>query len=189
MKSLFAPFLVLALVAASPAGSPTPAPTPTMDAHAYDDPAMHFEAPADYYLAGKQHVDSTKLEKATVVAIWVKFPGAGNQRTLTITLEPYEGRNVTGYEVYTENSLREQIDGVFVGGKQPMTLSNGMPAIFMSITSGSGFNSQKIYQVIWFDGLRGVSIAIHGRLGELTEDEAKAAFKTASATIYPRGRL
>jgi len=183
MKSLIAPFLLLALIAAAPS------PAPTFDPHSYDDEAMHFQAPADYLLGGRQAVDSTKLEKSTVVAVWAKFPGQPNQRTITISLEPYDGKDVKGYEVYTENELRGQIDGVFIGSKTPMTLTNGMPAYFLSITSGSGFDAVKIYEVIWFDGLRGVAISIRGRLGEITEAEAKAALHDASAVRFPVGRL
>lgn len=186
MKSPLAPILVLlACVAAAPA----PSPAPTYDPHNYDDAAMHFVAPSDYYLGGRQAVDSTKLDGSTVVAVWAKFPGAANQRTITITLEPYEGKNVTGYEVYTENQLREKVDGAFISNKTPMTLTNGMPAYFLSVTSGSGFNAMKIYEVIWFDGLRGVAISIRGRLGEITEAEAKAALADASAVRFPLGRL
>jgi len=185
MKSLIAPLLFLALIAAAPA----PSPAPTYDPRSYDDEAMHFQAPAEYILGGRQSVDSTKIDKATTVAVWAKFPGQANQRTLTISLEPYDGRDVTGYEVYTENELRTQIDGVFIGSKTPMTLTNGMPAYFLSITSGSGFDAMKIYEVIWYDGLRGVAISVRGRLGEITEDEAKAVLHNASAVRFPRGRL
>jgi len=183
MKSLIAPLLLLALIAAAPS------PAPTYDPRSYDDEAMHFRAPADYLLGGRQAVDSTKLDKSTVVAVWAKFPGQANQRTITISLEPYDGKDVKGYEVFTENELRGQIDGVFIGSKTPMTLTNGMPAYFLSITSGSGFDAVKIYEVIWFDGLRGVAISIRGRLGEITEAEAKAALHDASAVRFPMGRL
>jgi len=185
MKSLIAPLLLLAMIAAAPA----PSPAPTYDPHSYDDEAMHFQAPADYLLGGRQAVDSTKLDKSTVVAVWAKFPGQANQRTITISVEPYDGKDVKGYEVFTENELRGQIDGVFIGSKAPMTLVNGMPAYFLSITSGSGFDAVKIYEVIWFDGLRGVAISIRGRLGEITETEAKTALHDASAVRFPMGRL
>jgi len=185
MKSLLAPLLLLALIAAAPA----PSPAPTYDPRNYDDEAMHFRAPADYVLGGRQAVDSTKIDKATTVAVWAKFPGQVNQRTLTISLEPYDGKDVTGYEVYAENELRGQIDGVFIGSKSPMTLTNGMPAYFLSVTAGSGFDATKIYEVIWYDGLRGVTISVRGRLGEITEAEAKAVLHDASAVRFPRGRL
>ncbi len=192
MKSLFAPLLILTLVAAAPQ-APAPAPTATpvgyVNVHTYDDEAMHFEAPADYLFGGSQVVDSTKVDKPTTVAVWGKFFGQPNQRVIKVTIEPYDGKNVLGYEVSTENELREKIDGVFIGSKMPMTLKNGMPAYFMSITAGSGFDAMKIYQVIWFDGLRGVAISISGRLGELSEAEAKAALSNVSAVRFPRGRL
>ena len=174
MKSLLAPLALLALVAAVP----TPAPSPTPDPYVYNDTAMHFEAPRDYYALGQQQVDSTKLD------------GQQNQRTLTISLEPYDGgTDSTGYEVYVENELRGKIDGVFIGSKEAVRLTNGMPAYFMSVTAGSGFDAQKFYQEVWFDGVRGVTISLAGRLGEITDKEAKDAFKNASATLYPVGRL
>jgi hypothetical protein len=186
MKSLLAPLVMLALIAAAPA----PSPTATPDPHVYNDTAMHFEAPADYYALGQQQVDSTKLDGPTVVAVWVKFPRQQNQRTLTISLEPYDGGiDSAGYEVYVENELRGKIDGVFISAKESTRLTNGMPAYFMSVTAGSGFDAQKFYQEVWFDGVRGVTISLAGRLGEITDKEAKDAFENASAVLYPVGRL
>lgn len=185
MKSALVPLFALVLLAASPA----PVPTPTSDPHTYDDPAMHFRAPAAYLLAGRQQVDSTKLEKPTTVAIWVKFPGQPNQRTLQISLQPYSGRDIDQFETNLENDLREQVDGVFVSQKQHFSLKNGMPAMFMAISSGSGFNAIRVYQVIWFDGLRGVTISLQGRLGEVTESEAKETMSDVTAVAYPVGRI
>jgi len=185
MKSALAPLLALVLLAVTPA----PVATPSFDPHAYDDPAMHFEAPADYYLVARQQVDSTKLEGPTTVAVWLKFPRQPNMRTMQISFEPYDGKDMTQYETFVENTLREQIDGVFISSKKQFALKNGMPAYFMAVTSGSGFDSMRIYQVTWFDGLRGVTISIRGRLGELTEDEARAAMSDVTAVRYPIGRL
>jgi len=63
MKPLLAPFLFLALIAAAPS------PAPTYDPRSYDDEAMHYQAPADYILGGRQSVDSTKIDKSTTVAV------------------------------------------------------------------------------------------------------------------------
>jgi hypothetical protein len=169
-------------------GVPAPTPAPASDQHVYDDPAMHFTAPGDYYLLGRAMVDSKTLEGPTQVAMWAKFPGQPNQRTIVITLEPYEG-TLAGYEVNFENTLREKIDGVFVDHKERTTTSNGMPAFWIQITAGSGFDSHRQYQYVWYDGLRGVSVSISGRLGELDENEAKAALKNIAAVVYPVGRI
>ncbi len=186
MKPLIATLALFALLGAMPSPDATPTPSPWV----YNDTAMHFEAPHDYILAGIRQVDSKNLpDGQTTVAVWAKHPGQDDQRTISIKLERYDGTTLDGFETNTENTLRSQIDGVFIGNKEHITLTNGMPAIFMSIASGSGFGAQKIFQVIWFDGLRGVSIQMVGALGSLQAPEAKAALRNASAVLYPIHRL
>jgi hypothetical protein len=154
----------------------------------YDDPAMHFEAPKGYLLLNRRYVAVSDLGDPAVVAVWIKNPGQEDMRTLTISVEQYD-QAIDQYETNVENDVRNKIDDAIVANRTRISLTNGMPAYFLSITSGSGFDGKKIFEVIWSDGTRGVTIAITGRLGDLKEDEAKLALATISAVRYPINRL
>jgi hypothetical protein len=166
----------------------TPQPYPSADPHTYDDPAMHFEAPKDYYLVERRLLSVDDLGDPQTVAVWVKNPGRQDLRTLTISMEQYTG-DVDQYETNVSNDVRTKIDDAIVANKVRTTTPNGMPAYFLSITSGSGFEGQKQYELIWSDGVRGVSITVSGRLGDLQADEARATVANVSAVRYPSGRL
>ncbi|HVS47026.1 MAG TPA: hypothetical protein VMS32_10230 [Verrucomicrobiae bacterium] len=166
----------------------TPQASPSTDPHTYDDPAMHFEAPKEYFLVERRVISPDDLGDPQIVAMWVKNPGRQDLRTLTISVEQYNG-NVDQYETSVENDVRAKIDGAIIANKTRTTTPNGMPAYFMSITSGSGFDGQKQFELVWSDGLRGVSIVVAGRLGDLKEAEARTAVGNVSAVRYPIGRL
>jgi hypothetical protein len=157
---------------------------PTPDPRDYSDPGMHFHPPDGYVFMGSRRVNPADMEGATAIAAWAKFPGKENQRSITITMESYQG-SLTGYEGYVENTLRGQVDGLLVTKKELTTTPNGMPTFWMELIYGSGFTSQKRYQYVWYDGLRGVTLAVTGRTGELQESEAKVALNGVYAVLYP----
>ena len=166
----------------------TPAPTATAYAPGFDDPAMHFAAPKDYYAAPVPRHDPKVFETPATVAVFVKNPGKEDVRVISIAMENYDG-TLDGFEVNSENTAREQIDGVFVTHKERTTLSNGMPAYWVEMSFGSGFQSQKRYQYEWVDGIRGVTVSVSGRLGEVDRQTAREALKDLSATLYPSRRV
>jgi hypothetical protein len=108
-------------------------------------------------------------------------------RIITIQMETFDG-NLDGFEMVTENELRNQTDSVFVKKKTLTTLSNGMPAYWQDITIGSGFQEAKRYEYAWVDGVRGIVLAMTARYGTVTEDQAKAALSQASGVAFPRRR-
>jgi hypothetical protein len=158
--------------------APTPAP------NQFTDPAMSFTAPNGYYKANIPPHDPTDFDQPTVVAA---FANRGAARVITIQMESFTG-SLSGFEMVTENELRNQIDGVFFKNKQLTTLSNGMPAYWQEITMGSGFQTAKRFEYVWIDGVRGIVLSITGRYGEITEDDAKKALANASGVAYPRNR-
>jgi len=166
----------------------TPAPTATPSAPEYNDPAMHFVAPKDYYAAPIAPHDPQAFDTPATVALFVKNPGKEDIRVISIAMENYDG-TLDGFEVNSENTAREQIDGVFVTHKERTTLSNGMPAYWVEMSFGNGFQSQKRYQYEWVDGIRGVTVSISGRLGEVDRQTAREALKDLSATLYPIRRV
>jgi len=164
------------------------AEAPPFDPHnlAYEDPAMHFSAPKDYQrLQVPSGHDSAKL---STVAAFAKYPGKPEQRIITIAMEPYDG-TIDGFESNSENELRGEIDGLFVDRKTRTALSNGMPVWWQKLSYGEGLGSTyRRYSYVAFDGQRGISVSITGRLGELSEEEAKSALGDLSIVVYPGGR-
>lgn len=166
----------------------TPAATPTPYVPEFNDPAMHFAPPADYFAAPIQPHDPKIFEAPATVAVFVKNPGKEDVRVIAVSMQNYDG-SLDGFEVNSENTAREQQDGVFITHKEHTTLANGMPAYWVEMSSGSGFQSQKRYQYEWVDGVRGVTVSISGRLGEVDQKTARAALKDLSATLYPIRRF
>lgn len=160
----------------------TPAPAPNQ----FTDPALTFTAPAGYLKANIPPHDPTQFDdgKATMVAAFAQRDG---RRMISITMESFQG-TLAGWEMVTENEIRDQADGVFIKHKDLTTLANGMPAYWQEITVGSGFQTVKRYQYVWIDGVRGVVLSITGRYGDISEDDAKKALANASAVAYPINR-
>lgn len=158
--------------------TPTPAP------NQFTDPGMSFTPPEGYYKANIPPHDPTDFDQPTVVAA---FANKGATHVITIQMETFNG-SLSGFEMVTENELRNQVDGVFFKKKELGTLSNGMPAYWQEITIGSGFQEAKRFQYAWVDGVRGIVLSITGRFGEISEDEAKKALAGASSVAYPRDR-
>ncbi|GAC1500230.1 MAG: hypothetical protein NVS1B14_04050 [Vulcanimicrobiaceae bacterium] len=173
-----------ALAAPSVAASPTPAPRP---AFAYDDPAMHFAAPSAYFRAQMPPVNIEGVSHLTPVAAYVRNYGKEDQRTIVVSMRPFIGPP-SEWETMAENELRTLINGVFVRSKQETQLSNRMPAYWMKVIYGEGFGSMQQYLYAVTDGRRGITVSVSGRLGEITESEAKDALKDLSVVLYPYGR-
>jgi hypothetical protein len=162
-----------------------PPPSPAPDPHTYSDPAMNFTAPPEAVLLGRRTVELKDLgDDLQNVAEWAIFPGKENQRTIALAMESFPGAP-DQWEGQFESQSHNQGDGVLVRGKTPMSLLNGMPANFVEITYGSGFDTRKQYAVVWADGTRGVVLSLTSRIGEVSADEARQLLKNVTATRYP----
>jgi hypothetical protein len=179
--AVFAPATLFAQTQS--ADAPAPAATPS---NSFNDPAMSFTAPPDFKKVPAPQMDPTQFDKPTVVAAFVKNYGKAGVLTITITMENFEG-NAEGYDQVTENALRTSADGVFIK-KQATKLSNGMPAYWQEITIGNGFNEIKRFQYVWADGVRGVQLAVMGRFGDISNDDAQKILSQVSAVAYPKYR-
>jgi hypothetical protein len=171
----------LALAQGAPQGA-----QPQGDPSVYDDPAMHFQAPAGYKLLGKHPVSEEDLgEDPQTVAGWSS--GDKPPKVIVIQQESYDG-DLSGFDGVFEQQLRSQFDDALISHKESISLQNGMPAMFMEMTAGSGFNERKGYVVLWADGARGVAITLMAQLGDVDEATAKRVLSDASAVRYPVGR-
>lgn len=160
-------------------------PTPTPDPHTYSDPAMNFTAPPEARLLARRNVDLAELpEDLEPIARWVINPGKENAVVIDLSMESFEGAP-DQWEGQFESQMHGAADGVLIKNKTPMSLLNGMPATFVEVMMGSGFDSHKEFAVVWADGQRGVALSIGGRLGDVDADQARAFLRNVTAVRYP----
>jgi hypothetical protein len=186
MTRLFV-FLAALLAAASfaVARAQVPEATPSPDPHVYSDPAMTFTAPADALLISRQDVGLDSLgDDLQPVALWVLHPGKEDARTIQLQMEAYNGPP-DQWEGQFESQTHGSQDGTLIRNKTPMALLNGMPAYFVEVAYGSGFDARKEFAIVWADGQRGVVLSETSRLGDASADEAHAVLKQVTAVRYP----
>jgi hypothetical protein len=166
-----------------------PEPSPTMlDQHLYIDPGLEFKAPPEAYLVGRRVVPAAALgEDLEPVAVWAIYPGKPEVRLLKIEMESFSN-NPAQWEGQFESQMHGKQDGLLFKRRTPMTLTNGMPATFVEVTYGNGFDAKKEFAVVYADGSRGVVISVTGRIGEANAEEAQLWMKDAKAVRYPLDR-
>ncbi len=173
-----------ACVTASALAQVTP-PSPTPDPHVYTDPAMHFVAPPDAVLVTRNQTSLDALgNDLQTVAVWVLHAGKEDSRTIQLAMESYTG-SPDQWEGQFESQTHGSQEGTLIRGKTAMTLQNGMPAYFVEVAYGSGFDARKVFAIVWADGQRGVVLSETSRIGDATPEEAKRVLKDVSATAYP----
>lgn len=176
----------LLFAAAATASAQVEEPTPAPDPHVFSDAAMTFTAPPDAVLVGRQYgTDPDHLSQdLQTVAAWVLYPNKENARTIQLAMEDYTGPP-SDWEGQFESQTHGSQDGTLIRDKTPMTLLNGMPATFVEIASGSGFDARKQYAIVWADGQRGIVLSETVRLGDAGPDEAKRVLRQVTAVAYP----
>jgi hypothetical protein len=162
-----------------------PPPTPTPDPHTYSDPGMTYTAPANAILVSRQEISPDQLgDDLQTVAVWVLHPGQEDARTIQLAMEAYDGPP-DQWEGQFESQTHSTQDGSLIRNKTPITLLNGMPAYFVEVAYGSGFDAKKEFAVVWADGQRGVVLAEVSRLGDASAAEAQEMLKQVTAVRYP----
>jgi hypothetical protein len=185
IRSLLIITVLLAWAAGPAARAQTAAAGPTPDPHTYSDPAMNFTAPATAVLINRQPIPLDQLSgDLQPVAVWVLNPGKEDARMITLAMEAFTGAP-SDWEGVFESQTHSSQDGTLIRNKQPMTLLNGMPATFVEVAYGGGFDARKEYAIVWADGERGIVLSETSRLGDASSDEAKEVLKQATAVRYP----
>jgi hypothetical protein len=146
---------------------------------------MNFTAPADAVLMGRRELKLGDLtDDLETVAQWVLDPGKEDARVIAIAMESYDGPPEQ-WEAQFESQTHNAQDGSLIRNQTPMGLLNGMPAHFVEVTYGSGFDSRKEYAIVWADGLRGIVLSLTARVGDVSADEAKKLLQNVTAVRYP----
>jgi hypothetical protein len=187
MKRLLLSFVaLLAMSGGRVLAQTAAAASPTPDPRVYTDAAMNFTAPANAILAGR--VISFSLDSLNSdlqpVATWVIRPGQEDARTIQLQMESYTG-SPSQWEAQFESQTHSSDSSSLIRNKTPMTLLNGMPATFVEVAYGSGFDARKEYAVVWADGQRGIVLEETTRIGDTSSDQAKEVLKQVTAVAYP----
>lgn len=155
------------------------------DPRTYTDPAMTYTAPANAYLIARQVLPPNQLgQDLQPVAAWVLNPGKEDARSIQLSMEAYDGPPEQ-WESQFESQTHSSQDGTLIRNKTPMALLNGMPAYFVEVAYGSGFDAKKEFAIVWADGQRGIVLSETTRLGDATAEEAKEVLKQVTAVQYP----
>jgi hypothetical protein len=161
------------------------APTPSPDPMTYTDPGMSFTAPAGAVPIARQEIPLSELgQDLTVVAAWALDPGKEDARTIQLSMEAFDGPPEQWEGVFESQTHGSQ-DGTLIRNKTPMALLNGMPAYFVEVAYGSGFDARKEYAIVWADGQRGIVLSETSRMGDASDDEARRVLKQVTAVRYP----
>jgi hypothetical protein len=186
-RSLGLFLLAALLIAPLRVGAQVPAPTPTIDGQTYEDLGMHFTAPPQFHPLFQRKIKVADLpDDPAVVAGWTTYEQ--HPHRLMIAQAAYAG-NLDGWDNTYTQTLRNQGDGTQLKNRQSITLKNGMPARYLELTTGTGFDLTKGYVVMWADGHRGVAEVLTSLVGELDEKKAKEILLgDASAVRYPLNR-
>lgn len=181
LAALFVALLALPAIA----GAQDQNAAPPADPLEYDDAAMHYTAPQNAKLVGDiQHPTlATLSQDPTPVARWV-IGSNQDVKVISIVMELYSG-SLDGFETTYADDMRSNDSSTLVKSKDTVMLQNGMPAMFLDVTQGSGFDTHKIYAYLWIDSQRAVILSVEAMLGYLEADQAKRLLAGATAVKYP----
>ena len=188
-RRYFFALLALFAFANATAGAAISSPPPaTLDQRTYNDPAMHYVAPAGVVLIGMRHVPYQAASHMTPVAIWATDVGKRKARVISLSFERFSHGSLRGFYTTYINELRSASKGGTFVRRKNAILVNGMPAYWVRVNSGEGLSQMRSYAYIWYDGVRGVVLSEQARAGSIRERQAKRDLAGASAVAYPVGR-
>ena len=157
------------------------APPPAPQSLSYDDASVHYTAPD-----GWTRVEVPQGDDA-VGALFVKAISRTETRTISLKIKP-DDSTLEGLDQSTEIEIRTGGTDVFIDKRRQVTLANGMPAWFISFSSGDDMSRMRFYTYIVTDTKRSVIISYGGRNGMVEENDAKAALASLAVVVYPETR-
>lgn len=170
-----------------PAGVSAQSTSTPSDPHTYNDPAMSYTAPSDYLRIPVPPQPPIGFNGTVVQAAYVRHPRQPDSTVISLRMEAYTD-DLDSYEQAAESEARNAgSDQVFIH-KTMTTLSNGMPAYFLDVTIGEDVGEQRIFEWVWVDGVRGVTLSVAGRFGTIDDRSAKKVLANVSAVAYPKNR-
>jgi hypothetical protein len=158
------------------------------DPLSYDDPGMHFKAPDGWTRLEVPPDDPNSSDKRTVAA-FAYHAGRSDQRTIVITIEPYDG-SLDSYERSHESDMRSGSDSAFIEEHTKTALANGMPAYFFRARTGDPSSNHDVerQEYLVIDTQRGIDVALISAVGEVGTQDAKDALASLYVVVYPERR-
>ena len=163
-------------------GAALAAPALGEDSLSYDDPGMHFSAPAGWT---RVDVSGAQGGQNAPVAAFVYHAGRSDAHSITITIVDND-QSLDAFERGHETDLRKASDGTFIQNREAMKLSNGMPVFFVkSSTSSDSGQFVARYEYVVIDGQRGITVSYAGNSSDTDEKSALAALSSLYVVAYP----
>lgn len=165
------------------------APARSADAPAFDDPGMHFSAPTGWTRVDQSQIaaNAGDSQQDPPAAVFVFHPGERDQRTIVITIAPFDG-SLDALDTRHESDLRAGGDATFIEKRTKTTLANGMPAYWLRISSGADAGRfMRRYEYVVYDSVRSIVVTFSGRQGDVTDADAQAALGSLYVVAFPRG--
>jgi hypothetical protein len=159
--------------------------TAAADPLSYDDPGMHYQAPAGWERLDLG--DATGKEDSPA-AVFTIDKGKVNARSVIIQIKPFDG-SLNEFVSNRRGELRQGSDNVtiFINKQQPVTLANGMPAFLIEASSNSdSAPSRKSYEYLIIDGQRSIDVTYSGLVGDINDDGGKATLSSLYVVAYPK---
>jgi hypothetical protein len=162
----------------------TALPALAADPLSYDDPGMHYSAPTGWTRVPlPPHQDGDDEQPA---ALFVYRAGQYNARSIVVKIVD-STEDLGTFESEQEEALRAPGDATYVKKRQPLQLTNGMPAFLLeSTTSGDTGASISRFEYVVIDGQRGITVTYVGSTSDVDEKTALAALSTLYVVAYPR---
>ena len=188
VKRTFAFVAIAATLACLPTPSlaaPSYAGAPAAATALYDDPSVHFVPPPGFTQLSAPTVELG--DHLTPVAGFIQNRGRSDQLLITVSLMNYEASSFDGFGSAVEQELRSQIDGALIR-RNSERLHNGMPAYFLKVAYGEGFDSMLQFGYAVYDGRRAIYVAVAGHVGVVDDGSAHELLKNLAVVVYPRRR-
>ncbi len=180
------PFPILSAIALT---AVLAAPAQAADPLSYDDPGMHFKAPAGFERVdlGAPSQDADESDTSRPAAVFVSNRGRRDQRSIVIEVHPGSD-SLDAFEANAEQDLRKGNDSARVDKKEKTALANGMPAYFLRVSSGDGLEAIWRYEYVVVDGTRDIDVTYTAHQGEVDAQAAKDALASLYVVVYPHNR-
>jgi hypothetical protein len=162
----------------------TAAPALAADPLSYDDPGMHFNAPAGWSRVPLPPHDNGDDDQPA--AVFVYRAGQYDARSIVVKISD-STEDLSTFESEQEQALRSAGDATYVKKRKPIQLTNGMPAFLLeSTTSGDTGASVSRFEYVVIDGQRGITVTYLASTSDIDEKTALAALDTLYVVAYPR---
>lgn len=161
-------------------------PALAADPLSYDDPGMHYQAPA-----GWERVDlgDTSDKDDPPAAVFAYHKGQSDVRTIVIEIKSFDG-SLSDFVSQRRGEIRQggsDTSNVFLKTQEPITLDNGMPGfLIVSSLNADSRPARTSYEYLFIDGQRSIDVTYTGLSGDIDDRGGKATLSSLYIVAYPK---